>query len=75
MAAVIMPKIVNQMLSSCEGPKLHPFFDRSSDIQLIRMLSDLEQEGYSHVFEVIINSRHYALKMVSLAILLLSGQS
>lgn len=53
------------MLLQCEGPKLHPFFNRESDTQIVRPLSNDEQDEHSHVFEVIINGVNYALKVVA----------
>lgn len=58
----------HKMLPQCEGPKLHPFSNRKVDVQFIRLLSNNEQDGHSHVFEVIINSSHYALKVVNAAL-------
>ncbi len=51
-------------LFQCEGPKLHPFCDRESTIGFVRLLSNGGSEGHSHVFEVSIGSKAYALKMV-----------
>lgn len=65
----------HKMLPQCDGPKLHPFSDGSSDIHFVRLLSDNKKVGHSHVFEVIMNGRHYALKVVSAARLLLSELS
>ena len=64
-----------KMLPQCDGPTLHPFSDGGSDIHFVRLLSDNERVGHSHVFEVIIKGRHYALKVVSATILLLSELS
>ena len=52
------------MLPQCDGPKLHAFSKRAVDIQFVRLLSNNEQEGQSHVFEVIIDGMRYALKVV-----------
>lgn len=52
------------MLPQCDGPKLHAFSKRAVDIQFVRLLSDNEQDGQSHVFEVIIDGMRYALKVV-----------
>ena len=65
----------HRLLPQCDGPKLHPFSHGSSDLHFVRLLSDNENVGHSHVFEVIINGRHYALKMVGAFILLLSELS
>ena len=53
------------MLPPCDGPKLHAFSKRAVDIQFVRLLSDNEQDGQSHVFEVIIDGIRYALKVVN----------
>ena len=54
----------HKKLPQCRGPKLSPFSKTKFDVQFIRLLSDNEREGHSHVFEVIINGSHYALKVV-----------
>ncbi len=53
-------------LPGCEGPRLAPFNDRKFDIDFVRLLSGNEQDGQSHVFEVSIKGKVYALKIVSL---------
>ena len=53
-----------KMLPQCDGPKLHAFSKSAVDIQFVRLLSDNEQDGQSHVFEVIIDGMRYALKVV-----------
>jgi hypothetical protein len=64
-------------LPECEGPKLVPFKDRKANVDFVRLLSDNEQNGQSHVFEVSIKGKAYALKIVSLlcptSITLLTG--
>lgn len=52
------------MLPQCDGPKLHAFSKSAVDIQFVRLLSDNEQNGQSHAFEVIIDGMRYALKVV-----------
>lgn len=59
-----MSRDLPKMLPQCDGPKLHPFSKRAVDIQFVRLLSDNEQDGQSHVFEVIIDGMRYALKVV-----------
>lgn len=54
-----------ELLPQCKGPKLHPFPHRHAKINFVRLISDPEAEGQSHVFEVSINSESYALKVVS----------
>ena len=63
----------HRMLPQCYGPKLHPFSDGTSDIHFVRLLSDNERAGHSHVFEVIMNGVHYDLKVVSAVSLLSVG--
>ena len=60
------------LLPRCEGPKLGPFHDRKAAIEFVRLLDDpqvadseVTEGGQSHVFEVLIASRSYALKIVS----------
>jgi len=53
-------------LPKCEGPTLAPFNGRKLNIDFVRLLSDNEQNGQSHVFEVSIKGKAYALKIVSL---------
>lgn len=59
-----MSRNFHKMLPQCDGPKLHAFSKRAVDIQFVRLLSDDEQRGQSHVFEVIIDGKRYALKVV-----------
>jgi len=54
----------NESLPSIEGPQLGPFRHRNSIIEFVSLLSDESLGSYSHVFEVVIESKHYALKMV-----------
>lgn len=56
----------NKALPRCEGPKLHPFHDRKAVVTFLRLLSEVDAEGHAHVFEVLIGSKHYALKVVSI---------
>jgi hypothetical protein len=66
---------LNEPLPRCDGPKLHPFKDRKANIKFVSLLSqgdgdgdgdsDSGSGGHGHVFEVIIASRRYALKIVS----------
>lgn len=44
-------------LPECEGPKLAPFKDRKANVDLIRLLSDNEQNGQSHPVVVLMTSR------------------
>ncbi len=52
-------------LPSCEGPKLGKFKYGSAAIQFIDLLSAETPGSDGHVFEVVIKSKHYALKMAS----------
>lgn len=56
---------LNGLQPQCEGPKLPPFPNRKATLNVIRRLSDLEQDGQAHVFEVTIARKDYALKIVS----------
>jgi hypothetical protein len=63
---------LDQSLPRCEGPKLCPFKDRKASIEFIKFFSEpdpkenhdksLGRDG--HVFEVLINSKPYILKIV-----------
>ena len=59
-----MSKDFDKMLPQCDGPKLHAFSKRAVDVEFVRLLSDNEQDGQSHVFEVSIDGMRYALKVV-----------
>lgn len=48
------------------GPKLSAFDLRDRSIEFVGLLSAEQPERHSHVFEVVIGSKHYALKMVRL---------
>ncbi|KAL8762104.1 MAG: hypothetical protein Q9184_001849 [Pyrenodesmia sp. 2 TL-2023] len=50
----------------CEGPKLRPFQNRKAAIRFIKRLDDPAIEGESHVFEVVIARKRYALKIFNL---------
>lgn len=61
-----------QPLPECEGPKLHLFRKGRVDIQFKRLLSNVQgslyssdEAGHAYVFEVSIDSKIYALKVVS----------
>lgn len=45
-------------------PQLRPFQYRDSNIEFVRLLSDASTSIHSYVFDVIIESKHYALKIV-----------
>ncbi len=64
---------LDQPLPRCEGPKLSPFKDHKASIEFIKLLSEPDPKerhdespgGHGHVFEVLIKSKPYALKIVS----------
>ncbi len=60
------------MLPTCDGPKLQPFSKKAVDVQFVRLLGD---GGQSHVFEVIIDGVHYALKVVGAISCSCSGEA
>lgn len=56
-------------LPECNGPKLQPFEDPKATVFLQNLISennltDLSAGGHAHVFEVSIQSKTYALKIV-----------
>lgn len=57
----------------CEGPKLRPFPNRRATIKFIKRLDNQAIEGQSHVFEVLIARKQYALKVVSNILEILPG--
>jgi len=50
-----------------ERPKLTAFDLEDNTIEYVRLLSAEELSGHSHVFEVTIGARFYALKILRLA--------
>ena len=68
-----MPSVpsYDQPLPLCEGPKLQPFRKGKADITFKRLLRNdqgspdsSDEGGRAHVFEVSIDSKTYALKVV-----------
>ena len=57
----------DQLLPTCEGPKLGRFEHSNSTVQFVALLSAETPGEDGQVFEVIINSKHYALKMANLS--------
>lgn len=53
----------NHPLPVYEGPKLGRFEQGSAAVQFVNLLSAGKSGGDGHVFEVIIKSKRYALKM------------
>lgn len=67
-----MPRALkrSKLLPDCEGPKLHPFSQKPISIEFINLVSEndpvnLSAGGHAHVFEALIDSKTYALKVVS----------
>ncbi len=60
----VKPPAANDPLPDCEGPKLGEFQHCTSAIQFVDLLSAETPGVDGHVFKVIIESKHYALKMV-----------
>ena len=58
---------LNESLPLIHDPQLNSFKHRSSNIEFIRLLSDEESAKHSYVFEIVIKSNRYALKLVSLS--------
>jgi hypothetical protein len=52
-------------LPECDGPKLPPFGDNHVNIDFVQPLSDDSEARHSIVWEVAIDGKAYALKMVS----------
>lgn len=58
------------LLPTCEGPKLGRFEHGNAAVQFVNWLDAGKSGGDGRVFDVIIQSKHYALKMASDAHLL-----
>ena len=52
-------------LPTCEGPKLERFKNGNAAIEFVSLLSAETPGADGSVFEVVIGSKHYALKMAS----------
>ena len=55
------------LLPRGDSPQLGPFKDSDADVEFVRLLSKIDYTeigGHAHVFEVLINSQTYALKIV-----------
>ena len=59
------PLRLKKPLPQCEGPKLAPLQKKRAKIEFVSLLSDVEADGHAHVFEALIDSKEYALKVVS----------
>lgn len=55
----------NNSLPTCEGPKLGKFEHDGAAIKFVKVLSAGTPGDDGHVFEVLIESKRYALKMAS----------
>lgn len=68
------PRREDELLPTCEGPKMHPFRDPTPDIEFLRLLSvhsdDVSQYSdesggtQGHVFLATVNAETFALKLV-----------
>lgn len=58
------PRKAEGRLPPIEGPKLHQFVDFDGDLEFVQLLTDPESDASAHVFEVVIASKTYALKIV-----------
>ena len=54
-------------LPRCDGPKLHRFDHGGEHFEFIGLLSSRNPGCHGHVFEVVLDSQHYALKVVSIS--------
>jgi len=69
------PQEEEELLPTCEGPKMHPFRDKTPKIEFHRLLSvhpddvhDYSDESggtQGHVFLATINAETFAIKLVS----------
>jgi hypothetical protein len=57
----VLPELLNGLLPDTKGPKLGSFPHNGGHIQFMKRLGDGE---HGYVFEVIIESQRYALKIV-----------
>ncbi|KAI4168730.1 MAG: hypothetical protein LQ343_006166 [Gyalolechia ehrenbergii] len=57
------PRKAEGRLPPIEGPKLHQFVDFDGDLEFVQLLTDPESDASAHVFEVVIASKTYALKI------------
>ena len=57
---------LDEPLPLCDGPKLKPFAYTGAPVDFVDLLSADSPGEHSHVFEVVINSQHFALKVVSM---------
>jgi hypothetical protein len=59
-----MSQANNKSLPSLVGPKLKPFPQRNAPVEFIGLLSSVTPGKHSHVLEVKIAKKRYALKIV-----------
>lgn len=57
--------LTNPPLPPCRGPKLHEFKHASSPIKWMRRLDEDRADNEGFIFQVEIESKEYALKVVS----------
>ena len=51
-------------LPRCNGPKLHYFGNRGEQFEIVGLLSARNPGRHGHVFEVVLDTQRYALKVV-----------
>jgi len=66
------PRYTDDLLPTCDGPKMHPFRDQDPNIEFECLLSQHSDEsGYGgsqgYVLQATINSKTFAVKLVSRA--------
>ena len=61
----VYPVELNNPLPNYEGPRLDPFRHRNALVDFIQLLNPQTPGEDAYVFEVIIESKRYALKVVS----------
>ena len=62
---VVFPVELNNPLPNYEGPRLAPFAHRDSPVHFVKLLNPRTPGEDAYVFEVVIELRRYALKVVS----------
>lgn len=60
------PRDNEALLPPIAGPKLHRFVDSDAEVKFVQLLTDPESDPNTHVFEVTIATKTYALKIVRL---------
>ena len=62
---IVYPVELNNPLPNYEGPRLGPFTHRNSPVYFIKLLNPKTPGEDAYVFEVVIELKRYALKVVS----------